>query len=650
MPYCSVYDSAGRELLPNNLKRRVIGYFTSWRTGKNGQPAYLPHQIPWQSLSHINYAFAHVGPDNKISVGNTSLATNAATGLTWPGVPGAEMDPNLPYNGLFNLINRYKQQHPGVKTLISVGGWAETGGYFDDNGERVASGGFYTMTQSAAGIETFANSVVTFLRQYQFDGVDIDYEYPTTMSKAGNPLDWQISEQGLSTVVARYNELMRVLRKKLDEAGRTDGKYYLLTIAAPSSGYLLRGMENFESLKYLDFVNVMSYDLHGAWNEFVGPNAALFDDGRDAELVRWNVYNSPQYGGIGYLNTDWAYHYFRGAMPAGRINIGVPYYTRGWKNVTGGSNGLWGKAVGSNCPIGLDACGDGARGIDNLWHDLENQLEVGAGSNPLWHALNLKDGKIGSYAGVYGLDPVNDPEDRLTGVYQRFYDQTLVAPWLWNAEKKVFLSIEDSESIARKAQWVVNNNVGGVMFWELAGDYAYHADRGEYFMGATLTNQLANAFKQATPYGNKLANITMPSSSIDVKFDLHSYALGDSNYPITPKLKITNNSMTSLPGGTEFQFDIPTSMPADFVDQSGFGTQVISVGHSGPNAGSGLTGEFHRVSLKLPGWQTLAPGQSVDVTVRHYLPGAGPSNFTVTVSGTKYATRDEHPELPVGVQ
>jgi chitinase len=70
----------------------------------------------------------------------------------------------------------------------------------------------------------------------------------------------------------------------------------------------------------------MSYDLHGGWNQYVGPNAPLFDDGNDAELRAGNAYS---YGGIGYLNVDWAYRYYRGALQAGRINIGVPYYTRG---------------------------------------------------------------------------------------------------------------------------------------------------------------------------------------------------------------------------------------------------------------------------------------------------------------------------------
>ncbi len=71
-------------------------------------------------------------------------------------------------------------------------------------------------------------------------------------------------------------------------------------------------MEAFQVTQYLDYVNIMSYDLHGAWNQFVGPNAALYDDGKDGELTAWSYYTATQYARIGYLNTDWAYHYFRG--------------------------------------------------------------------------------------------------------------------------------------------------------------------------------------------------------------------------------------------------------------------------------------------------------------------------------------------------
>lgn len=643
-----MYDAEGREKLGNGLKRRVIGYFTSWRTGKNGQVAYLAKDIPWQDLSHINYAFAHIDSNNRVSV-NENVPGNEATDMEWPGVPGAEMDPTLPYKGHFNLLNKYKKLNPGVKTLVSIGGWAETGGYFGADGNRVASGGFYTMTTNAdgsinhAGINAFADSTVAFLRKYNFDGADLDYEYPTTMAKAGNPLDWAISEPRLKGLQASYRELMRVLRDKLDQASVQDGKYYMLTIASPSSGYLLRGMETYQSVKYMDYVNMMTYDLHGAWNEFVGPNAALFDDGKDAELAKWSVYSTAAYGGIGYLNTDWAYRYFRGSLPAGRINVGVPYYTRGHKDVTGGTNGLWGtSAKSTNCGPGLTECGVGAMGIDNIWHDKDqNGNEMGAGSNPMWHAKNLEKGIAGSYLSMYGLKASD-----IVGTYTRHYDATLVAPWLWNAQKKVFISTEDEQSIQKKAEWINANGIGGAMFWELAGDYDWNAAKGEYQIGSTLTRLLASNFRNASPMGATRAKTAMPAEAVALQFDVTDFKLGDQNYPLNPKLKITNKGTSTIPGGTKVRFQYPVSAPGAMTDQSGAGLKTVATEHTGNNVG-GFKGDFHTAEFAIPGWQSLAPGASMDITLNYHLPISGPSNYVVTIGGKEYAVSQEYPNKPV---
>ncbi|HCU52162.1 MAG TPA: chitinase [Micromonosporaceae bacterium] len=654
VPYCLIYDSAGREMMGSDHPRRNIGYFTAWRHGKNNQPSYLVKDIPWTKVSHINYAFAHVGGDNRISVGG-NVSTNPAIGMDWPGVPGAELDPNLPYRGHFNLLTKYKRQHPNVKTLISIGGWAETGGYFDDGGNRVASGGFYTMAESQASVDTFADSVVAFLRQYGFNGADIDYEYATSANYAGNPLDFQFAQSRRATLVAGYVRLMKTLREKLDAASAADGKYYMLTAAVSASGWLLRGVETYQVTQYLDYANIMTYDLHGAWNHFVGPNAALYDDGADNELVHWNVYGTY---GLGYLNTDWASHYFRGAMPPGRINIGLPFYTRGWQRVTGGTNGLWGKAAlpdQAQCPPGTGSsvgstvpCGDGALGIDNLWHDTNaSGSEEASGTNPMWHAKNLENAKPGtSYAQAYGLDPVNDPADRLTGTYARNYSSTMAAPWLWNNDKRVFLSTEDEASINTKADYVVSKGLGGVMFWEMAGDYSYYPDRnngqGEYFMGSTLVTALYERLRNAAPYGNLKTTRTMPSTTLDVGIEVYGFAVGDANYPINPKLKITNRTANAIPGGAVLEFDHGTSAQATMTQQSGWTLSYAEIGHSGNNVG-GLRGDFQRVRLTVPSFEPIPAGGSKEVTIRYDLPIATPSNFTLSFGGNSYRLSADYP-------
>ncbi|EIO3907748.1 chitinase C-terminal domain-containing protein [Vibrio vulnificus] len=677
VPYCTIYDEEGREKMGADHPRRVIGYFTSWRSGDDPQAAYLVKDIPWEQLTHINYAFVSIGSDGKVNVGDVNDPTNAATGKEWPGV---EIDPTLGFKGHFGALATYKEKY-GVKTLISIGGWAETGGHFGTDGKRVADGGFYTMTTNAdgsinhAGIEKFATSAVEMIRKYKFDGVDIDYEYPTSMAGAGNPDDKSFMEPRRAYLWASYQELMRVLRQKLDQASAQDGVHYMLTIAAPSSGYLLRGMETFDVTKYLDYVNIMSYDLHGAWNDHVGHNAALYDTGEDSELAQWNVYGTAQYGGIGYLNTDWAYHYFRGSMPAGRINIGVPYYTRGWQGVTGGTNGLWGRAALPNqaeCAPGTgegekNNCGHGAMGIDNMWHDTDPKgNEMGAGSNPMWHAKNLEKGIFGSYASAYKLDPVNDPRDQLVGNYVRNYDSVAVAPWLWNAEKAVFLSTEDKASVSVKADYVIDKEIGGIMFWELAGDYncyvldangnrttideseqACATGNGEFHMGNSMTKAIYDKFKSATPYGNTVATGAIPSETLDIAVSVGGFKVGDQNYPINPKVTFTNNTGTAIPGGTEFQFDIPVSAPDNAKDQSGGGLKVIASGHTRANNIGGLDGVMHRVAFSLPAWKELPAGGTYELDMVYYLPISGPANYSVNINGVDYAFKFEQPDLPV---
>lgn len=655
-PYCRIYDDQGRERMGERHPRRVVGYFTGWRTGRGGQPMYLPGSIPWGQVSHVNYAFAHVDDAQRISVGDVNSPDNPATGMTWPGVPRAEMDESLPYKGNFNLLTQYKKKHPRVKTLISVGGWAETGGVLNPDGSRSKSGGLYKLTTNEdgsvnqSGIDTFADSVVDFLRTYGFDGVDIDYEYPTSLKDAGNPEDWPVANARRKGLNAGNTALMKTLREKLDAASEKDSAYYQLTAAASSSGYLLRGQEDFRALQYLDFVNSMSYDFHGSWNSFVGPQAPLYDDGKDGELTAAGTYDrvkNPEYDQEGYFNTDWSYHYFRGALQAGRINLGVPYYTRGWKNVTGGSgNGLWGRADlpdQSQCPDGTGPkggttpCGSGASGIDNLWHDQTAAGdELASGSSPMWHAKNLERGVKPGYLPQFGLDPKDPGSD--AGGYSRHWDDTLKASWLWNDDKKVYLSTQDTQDVTAKADYIKDKGAGGAMIWELAGDYECPADESEQCgPGYTLTKELDDRLRDSGPYGNTRAGSTeLPRQVLDLDVEFADYPTDNKElWPLQPKLRITNRGNRAVSGGAKVSFDLPTSAPPVVKDGGWQLYPDIEPGHSGPNAG-GLKGDFHRVTITLEACQEIPAGRSVDIPVKYYLPATGPANVTVTTEGQTF--------------
>jgi GH18 family chitinase len=647
-PYCLEYDQNGQERMGATHPRRVIGYFTGWRTGQNGQPAYLVGNIPWNDVTHINYAFAYVDASNQISVGPDG-PDNPATGMQWPLTPGEGMDASLPYMGHFNLLTQYKQRHPRVKTLISVGGWAETGGYLDPTGSRVDAGGFYRMTNNADGsinqpaIDAFAASVVAFLRKYSFDGVDIDYEYPTALPDTGNPADRATANARRSGLTQGYAAVVKTLRENLDRAAAADEHYYLLSSAVSASGYLLRGMENFPGLPYLDYANLMSYDMHGSWNQYVGPNSPLYDDGNDAELAAAGIYSTPEYGQIGYFNDDWAYHYFRGALQAGRINLGIPYYTRGWQNVSGGTNGLWGTAPAidqSQCPAGTGLttpCGAGATGIDNVWHDSTSTgAEIPSGSNPLWHAKNLQNGVTGDYLASYGVN------DTLYGSYTRSYDTTSQSAWLWNDSKHVFLSIEDEQSVDAKIAYVTSKGLGGVMLWELAGDYDYYQGSSEYFMGSSLTRRISAALASAGPYTGTRSGRSLPGQTIDVHLDPVNFPTDVADmYPMQPTLRVANDSGVALPQGTQLTFDMPTSTPSLFKDGAWQVMPGVVPGQTGGNVG-GLQGDFHHLTITLGYCEDIPAGATRDIPIKYYLPATGPIDTLITIGGTAYGVTEEN--------
>lgn len=105
-------------------------------------------------------------------------------------------------------------------------------------------------------------------------------------------------------------------------------------------------------------------------------------------------------------------------------------------------------------------------GIDNIWHDLDkNGKEIGGGAVPMWHAKNLEHAAslgittLPSYGQAWGLDP-NNPAHVMQGQYVRYYDDKAHAPWLWNEQKKVFLSTEDEESMGHKLDYIVKRGLG----------------------------------------------------------------------------------------------------------------------------------------------------------------------------------------------
>ncbi len=138
--------------IPNTLKK--VGYYTGWSTYSNYQVA----NIDASKLTHLNYAFANISADGKIALGDS-----------WADVekpfPGDTAD--QPYKGNFYQLTKLKQQYPQLKTLISVGGWTWSERFSD-----------VALTEESRTV--FADSLLQFILKYNFNGVDLDWEYPVS--------------------------------------------------------------------------------------------------------------------------------------------------------------------------------------------------------------------------------------------------------------------------------------------------------------------------------------------------------------------------------------------------------------------------------------------------------------------------------------
>lgn len=259
---------------------KVVGYYAAW----SAYSGFTPDKIDASKLTHINYAFANIGNDLKIALG-------------YP-----DIDPSN-----FTKLNALKQIYPNLKTLIAVGGWSWSGKFSD-----VA---LTDITRTA-----FADSCVDFIVKYGFDGIDIDWEYPVS--------------GGLSTNVKRpedkqnFTLLLQKLRERLDARGLVDGKKYLLTFAGATGSWYVNNTELGIIHQYVDYGNIMTYDIHGTWDKYTDFNAPLYNNSDTSPQYKWSVDAS--------VNA-----WLKAGFPTEKLVMGVPFYGYKYNSVVNANKGLY---------------------------------------------------------------------------------------------------------------------------------------------------------------------------------------------------------------------------------------------------------------------------------------------------------------------
>lgn len=220
----------------------IVAYVTSW-TSVMPDPA---------CVTHINYAFGHV--------------TESFDGV------------RIDNEERLRRIVALKKEAPQLKVMLSIGGWG--------------SGRFSEMAADTDLRESFAADCRRVVDDFQLDGIDIDWEYPTsTLAEiSASPDDTE-----------NFTLLMRDIRKAI-------GTQKLLTLASAASAEFI----DFRAIDpYVDFINIMTYDMGSA------------------PIHHAPLYRS-QYAGRNTAHESVQKHHAAG-VPYDKLVLGIPFYGRGGK-------------------------------------------------------------------------------------------------------------------------------------------------------------------------------------------------------------------------------------------------------------------------------------------------------------------------------
>ena len=431
-----------------NTDKFVMGYWSDWNIYSMGraipEPAYaLPGSTDDQGKMVINkdlqeklnlinavaYSFLEVNPQGSVYFAdpNSDLRLSSDKDTQTFCTENSDICNNknggADYGrGNFNLgFVKLKNDSGNLRKIISIGGYGH-----DDS-----------FNNAFANPDNFVHSVATLVNHFNLDGVDLDYEASALTSEN----------------VKSYVDLIAKLRDAL-------GPNKLITMAIMSGPDWINsfGTANWQKVAAnVNYIDLMTYDFHGAFDnpKITGLLANLYPD-KDAQQFSVDVAVNTLIGQ---------------GVPSGKVVIGVPAYGRALTGVNEANHGLYQSYANGLIPRGdLDApaC---------------TQTVYGGTCSGSFQYKYIIGKMLGGPAGF--TDYTNDAGTSAqtpSGVWA--YRSGNWTDTVGNTLNNTFISYDNILTVAAKAQYVKENNLGGIMMWELRGDISPKDPSNASLLGA----------------------------------------------------------------------------------------------------------------------------------------------------------------------
>jgi len=247
---------------------KVVCYFTNWAWYRPGLGKFVPEDIDPSLCTHINYGFVVLDKVNLVIKIHDS----------W-----ADVD-----NEFFKRVAAMKKK--GSKVLLALGGWN------DSLGDH-----YHRLVKDPAARRRFIEHALKFIQKYEYDGLDLDWEYPVC---------WQTKcRDDAKSDKADFLSWVIELKQEFSKHG------LLLTAAlSPNPKIIDLAYDLPELNKYLDIFNVMTYDYYGAWDKKAGHHSPL--------------YHHPNHSHPEFSADNTMKHYVKGGVDKSKLVMGMPTYGR----------------------------------------------------------------------------------------------------------------------------------------------------------------------------------------------------------------------------------------------------------------------------------------------------------------------------------